>query len=343
MDLYIGTYTRLGGAGICAVRWTADSAPSVRVAAATVNPSFLALHPSGRTLYAVNELADGSVSAFARDPQTGDLTPLGAAPTGGAAPCHLALHPDGRWLAVANYTGGQVAVFALRADGGLGTLTATAVHHGRSVNPKRQEKPHPHGVYWSAAGDRLWVPDLGTDEVVLHSFDDAAGRFRGDPTKITLPAGCGPRHLALHPSGEIVYVINELDSTLATLSGRGDRWTVTHLQSTLPAGFAGESTTAEIALHPNGRWLYGSNRGHDSLALFDLAADPARPQPAGHVATAGATPRHFTLTPDGRHLVAANQGGHNLALLPADPAAAAGAAPLAEVKVMAPVCVLPAG
>ena len=344
MRFYVGTYTRQGGPGICEVRWIEGHA-TVRVVADTPDPSFLALHPAGHAVYAVNEQPEGAVSAFRVDSETGDLRLLGAATTGGGAPCHLAVHPSGKWLAVANYRGASVAIFAIREDGSLGPRTDLTAHRGHGVHPERQRQPHPHGVYWHDQGRQLWVPDLGTDSIVLHSFDPGTGILASQRARIALPAGCGPRHLALPPHGTLAYCLNELDSTLVALSAEvtDGTWHPQAPQSTLPAGFSGRSAAAEIVLHPGGRWLFCSNRGDDSLAVFDLAENPAKPRLAGHIPCGGRTPRHFALTADGRGFVIANQESNIVTLFRAKTEDPLGYAVAAMIPVRAPSCVLMTG
>lgn len=307
---YIGTYTREQGPGIVEARWEAN-AVHTRVVAETENPSFLATHPTLPVLYCVNEAPNGRVSAFRHDAPTGRLTFLGELSTGGAAPCHLAVHPSGRWLAVANYRGAQTVVLFLDTVGRLRCIADSVTHTGAGHHPTRQRQPHPHGVYWTAEGRCLLVPDLGTDRVVEYAFDPLSGKLTHTASDWTTHPESGPRHLALLGS-RWVYVLNELSSTLDVWDrASGHRRPLTTI-STLPAGVApNQSTTAEIALHPSGRWAYVTNRGHDSLAVIGLA-DPACPKLLGHVPSGGAHPRHASISADGKTLWVSNQHTHRV-------------------------------
>jgi len=279
-----------------------------------VNPSFLALHPSGRFLYAVNETGEkaddpgGGVSAFAVDADTGALTLLNREESGGAAPCHVTVAADGRHALVANYAGGTVSVLPIAADGRLGKATAVVRHSGKSVKPQ-QGSPHPHSVNLDAAGRFAVVADLGIDQVVPYRFDGAKGLLQKTGKPLTLPAGAGPRHLAFHPSGRQAYVIDELDSTITRLDYDAASGALTAAQriSTLPEGFAGKNSTAEVAVHPDGKLLFGSNRGHDSIAIFTIDEKTGALTSAGHQPTGGKNPRHFAIDPTGLYLLAANQ------------------------------------
>jgi 6-phosphogluconolactonase len=304
----VGSYTRLGGAGIWRMLRGPNGEFSLEVVAELADPSFLVLHPNGRWLYAVSEVSSGALVAFHRDPASGRLVFAGSFSTEGASPCHLALDPSGRWLAAANYNGANVVVCAVDSEGRLGGVTARVAHSGSSVHPIRQSRPHPHGVYWLDNGRELWVPDLGTDQLHIHRFLPEQGSFLGDPCVVHMPAGCGPRHLAVHPSGNIVYVLCELDSSLVTLQRSSDRrsWTVCSVVSAVPAGSV-PSAAAEIAIDPEGRRLFCSNRGHDSIAIMDLEKSALHPGVTACLPSGGAGPRHFDCDYIGKRLIVGNQ------------------------------------
>lgn len=317
LRVYLGTYTttgQTGSRGIYTARFDPESGQltEATLAAATPDPSFLALAPGGRTLYAVEE-SGAKVHGFAVGEGGGDGTLLrldATGDTGGGAPCDVAVHPDGRWLVVANYSGGSVAVFPLDAAGRIGPRAGLHVHTGSSVHPKRQKEPHAHGVTFSPDGRFLLVPDLGLDQVKIYRVDDLSAPAVG---AWSIAPGSGPRHAAFSRDGRHLYVVNELANTVTV--GRYEPETAgletVQTISTLPeGGFAGETATAEIAVHPaTDRFVYASNRGHDSIAVFarELAAADGRLTRVENVPTGGRTPRHFALSPDGRWLLAGNQ------------------------------------
>ncbi len=342
--IYLGTYTRSTSEGIYAVRLdsrTGALGPPAPVAR-TANPSFLALSPDGSHLYAVSESSTMAVP-FAIDPATGGLAPLQSQDAGGKAPCHLVVDRTERTLVLAHYHSGIVAALPIRADGTLGAPAAVIRHAGRSVHPTRQEAPHVHSVTLSPDNRFVIVCDLGLDRIFSYALDPATAQLT--PAAIPFVAaapGAGPRHAAFSADGRHVFVINELDSTLVSYryDAAAGALTPVDRQSTLPAGWTGESTTAEVRVHPNGRFVYGSNRGHDSIAAFAFDAATGILTPRGHTPTGGKNPRNFALSPDGRWLVAANQNSDNLRVFRVDPATG-GLTPVpGEAAVPMPVCVL---
>jgi 6-phosphogluconolactonase len=350
--VFIGTYTgqNTNSKGIYAFRFDDETGvlTPLGLKAETASPSFLAAAPSGRVMYAVNEVGDfkgskaGSVTSFAVDAGSGALTPLGVESSGGAAPCHVQCDRSGRFVAVANYTGGNFAIFPVGSDGRLGASTTLLSGTGSGPNKARQEGPHAHQVVFDPTNHYLLEADLGLDQILVYRFDQASGRLTpNDPPSARLTPGSGPRHVAFHPNGHFVFAINELSSTMTSLAWDAAKGTLRSLatQSTLPAGHTGENSTAEVAVHPNGRFLYGSNRGHDSIVVFTIAADGTLAL-VEHESTRGKTPRNFTIDPTGRWLIAANQGTGTLAVFSIDQktGALSPAGPLASVG--APVCVL---
>lgn len=360
--VFVGTYTGGRSRGIYAYRFhrASGKVEELGLAAEAVNPTFLDLHPSGRFLYAVNEVGDfgpekaGAVSAFAIDTATGRLALLNHGSSGGAGPCHLVVSRSGRHVLAANYGGGSVVVLPILENGSLGPRTAFIQHSGTSVNPQRQTGPHAHGVTLSPDQRFAIVPDLGIDKLMIHRFDAASGRLTpldrslagskavaAHPGYAPVRPGAGPRHFTFDPTGRFGYVINELDSTITVFRYRARTGELREVQtiSTLPGDFQAPSTTAEVEVHPNGRFLYGSNRGHDSLALYSVDGKTGRLTPLGHTPTRGKTPRNFAIAPTGDWLWAANQGSNTIALFRLD----AGSGRLEEtgtsVEVGAPVCV----
>jgi 6-phosphogluconolactonase len=350
ITVYVGTYTDTASRGI--YRLTLDpetgKASEPVLAGEAKNPSFLALHPSGRFLYAVGEIASfegrkaGAVSAFAIDPSSGDLTLLNQQSSEGTGPCHLVVDRAGKNVLVANYGGGNVAVLPIGPDGRLGKASAVRAHEGSGPDKARQEKPHAHGVYLDAAERFAFSPDLGADRIFVYRYDAAKGALEPHGSAAP-PAGSGPRHLAFDPKGRHLYAINELTSTVTLFRYDAAAGTLAAAEtvSTLPAGFAGTSSTAEIEVSRDGRFVYGSNRGHDSLAVFARDEASGRLTPAGHVPVGGKTPRHFALDPTGRWLLAAHQGSDGVAVFRVDPATGRPSPAGAVLAVPKPVCLLP--
>jgi 6-phosphogluconolactonase len=323
MHVYIGTYTGSGSQGIYVARFDSKtgrlSAP--QLAAETRNPSFLAAHPNGRWLYAVGEIGDfagqrtGAVSAFQMDSATGKLTLLNQQPSGGSGPCHVALDQTGRCVLVANYGSGSVAALPIQSDGRLGPAGSVVQHTGSSVNPKRQAGPHGHFITPDPANRRALACDLGLDKVLIYHLDPAGARLTpGSPADASVPPGAGPRHLAFHPRGRHVYVVNEMGCSVSvfTYSARNGAMQLLETVSTLPQGATVENTCAEIQVHPSGKFVYASNRGHDSLAIFKIEGRGARLSPVGWQPAGGKVPRHFAMTPDGQWLLVENQGSDNV-------------------------------
>jgi 6-phosphogluconolactonase len=312
--MFVGTYTRAPSKGIYAYRFpgaTGEITPlgTAGLAAETENPSFLAEHPNHRFLYAVNETSAGAVSAFSINRATGTLTLLNRVSSRGGSPCHLELDRSGKWLFVANYGGGSIAAFPVQADGKLGEASAFFQHEGKSVNAARQSGPHAHATVVSPDNKFVLAADLGLDKVFAYRLDATAGLVPADPPFSAIKPGSGPRHLAFRPDAKFAYVLNEMLSSVGAYSYDAGRGALTELQtlSTLPEGFSADNSGAEIATHPSGKFLYTSNRGHDSIAIFRIDAAKGTLTAAGHVPTQGKTPRGFGIDPSGQYLVAGNQ------------------------------------
>jgi 6-phosphogluconolactonase len=349
MLIYIGAYTRGTTRGICRLQLdpaTGDLS-SPQLAAETKNPSFLALHPTRPLLYAVGEISDhagqksGAVNAFAIE-AGGALRPLNQQPSGGPGPCFVTVDHSGRNVLVANYAGGSVAVLPIDADGRLRDPSAVVQHSGSGPNPKRQDKPHAHSIYLPPDNRFALAADLGIDRIMLYRFDAAAGTLAAhDPPAAALAPGAGPRHLAFHPHAGFLYVINELASTVTAFVYDAAAGALREIQtlSTLPHGFTGENTTAEVQVHPSGRFLYGSNRGHDSIAIFAIDPATGRLTARGHESTRGRTPRHFGIDPAGSFLLAAHQDSGDLFVFRIDPDTGGLAWTGASARIDAAVCV----
>src|ERR1035437_6536507 len=323
--IYIGTYAKSGGKGIYFARFdeVGGRVADLRLAALAVNPSFLAVHPSRRFLFAASELdcynltKSGSISAFAIDWESGELMPLNEVSSHGAWPCHLAADASGQNILATNYGGGSVVVLPVKQNGFVGEISTIIQHAGSSVHPTRQQKPHPHSVALSPDNRFALVPDLGLDQVLVYRFDAARGLMGANqPPFATGGAGAGPRHCGFHPNGRLVYVINELRSTVTAFAYGAAGGVLKELLTLppLPEDFHGDSTTAEVQGHPSGRFLYGSNRGHNSIAVFDIHPQTGVLAPLGHVPTQGKKPRHFGIDPSGKFLLAANQDSNSVVI-----------------------------
>ncbi len=326
MRFYVGTYT--GGESKGIYHCSFDPARgSIKVLGATgdiTNPSFLAADPRGRYLFAVSETSEfegkpgGSVHAFAVDRDSGRLRHLNVQPSHGADPAHLSIDKLGRFVLVANYTGGNVCAFPVREDGHLDRLVANVQHVGKGLNPKRQERPHAHSVVLDHANRRAFSADLGIDRVMVYTFDpDSGGLAPAEQPEVVMAPGAGPRHLDFSPDANMLYVINELNSTVTVLSYNNATGSLAevHTVSALPSSFKGENTCADIHAHPSGRFVYASNRGHDSIAAFAVERSSGKIKTVQHQSTLGKSPRNFAIDPTGQFLLAANQRSNSIVVM----------------------------
>jgi len=335
--VFVGTYTaKTESKGIYAYEFDSDAgklAPK-GVAAETRDPSWVVVHPSGKFLYAANEAGKAStVSAFAVDAKSGKLTLLNQLPSLGEDPCYLSFDKTGKYVLVANYSSGTIVVFPILADGRLGEHTATLKDQGTTGPHKNQGGPHAHWIETSPDNRFALVADLGLDEVLVYKFDAASGTLTpNEPAFVRLKAGSGPRHVAFHPSGKFVFVVSELSSTATSFDYNAKKGTLKEIGtvSTLPPGFSGRNDVAEAAVHSNGKFLYVSNRGNESLAI--LSIDPAKGTlaPVSGIPTGGKEPRHFAIDPSGKYLLAENQFSNNIVVFRIDPATG-GLAPTGQV------------
>lgn len=345
--VYVGTYTGEQSKGIYSARLDLASGmlTDVQVAAEIKNPSFLAIHPSGKYVYAVGELPEfsgkpsGAVSALAIEAD-GKLKLLNQQASEGTGPCHIVIDKSGKTALVANYGGGSVASLPILDDGKLGTAVSAIQHTGSSVNPQRQKEPHAHSINVDPSNHFVVAADLGLDKVLIYRLTDGKLAANDPPFAKTAP-GAGPRHFAFHPSGKFGWVINELGNTVTGFAFDAKKGSLTEIESvtTLPKDFKGESYTAEVVVHPSGKFLYGSNRGHDSLAIFKIDEHTGKVTPAGHQLTGGKTPRNFAIEPTGHYLLAENQGSGTIVVFRID-ATTGALKPVGEpVVVPSPVCV----
>jgi 6-phosphogluconolactonase len=328
-ELIIGTYTeRLphvdGQAeGILACRFEAGTVGPVRLLAATRNPSFVVLSADGRHLYAVNETTEfegqpgGGVTAYARDPGSGELTLLNTRPSAGVEPAHLEVDPGGRFLLVGNYRSGSVAVFALEAGGSLGAMVDHVQHSGSSIDPVRQTGPHAHMIMFDPVTGEVLVPDLGLDAILVYSLSDEGKLTEHPDRRIGMAPGAGPRHLAFHPDRAHLFLVNELDNTVVTLRRTDEGWKATDVASTLQAGFGGHSQAAAIRVSPSGRSVLVTNRGEDSdtIALFRFHPDNDGLELVSLTPSGGREPREFIFSPDGRFVIIADQDSGTLVVM----------------------------
>lgn len=320
--LYVGTYTTSSDSeGIYLYGMDHSTGALTRLNAfKSINPSFLTIDRSRRFLYAVNEVGEylgkpgGGVSAFAIDRSSANLRLLNQQATLGADPCHLTIDRQGKTLLVANYTGGSITSLPVRTDGTIGMASEVKQHEGSSIR-EQQKGPHAHCVILDRLERYALAADLGTDKVMIYRFDSTTGKIApGKQPWVELQQGAGPRHLTLHPNGRYLYVINELDSTMTVLRYNLTKGTLTQIEtvSTLPDDFSGVSYCADVHVSPSGRFLYGSNRGHNSIVVFEIDRRTGKLKQLQHVSTEGKWPRNFAIDPSGRFLLVANQHTNNV-------------------------------
>lgn len=350
---YVGTYTsKTPSKGIYVYRFDPESGSLAEngVAAETPDPSFLAVHPNGKYVYAVNEgaLTDGgkhgAVTAFSMDAQSGKLKQLNQVSSLGTDPCFISIDKSGKYLLVANYTSGSVAVFPIEADGSIGKSTAFVQHSGKTgPNKQRQEGPHAHWIATTNDNRFAVAVDLGLDEVLVYKFDARSGTLTpNDPPYVKIKAGSGPRHLVFSKDEKFAYVASEVASTVTVLKFDAKKGSFKQEQtlSTLPPGFSGRNDVAEIAIHPNGKFLYVSNRGNDSIAIYGIDPGKGTLTPLGGMPTGGREPRHFTFDPSGRFLFAENQLSGEIDVFRVDAGTGGLSANAETIKVPSPVCLV---
>ncbi|HEX9660529.1 MAG TPA: lactonase family protein, partial [Rhodothermales bacterium] len=350
LRVYVGTYTRGESEGIYLLDLDLKTGAltSRGLVARAENPSFLALHPDGGHLYAANEVSrflgkrSGGVSAFRIDRKTGSLRFLNRQLTRGGAPCYIAVDGAGSNVLVANYGGGSVAVLPIRENGKLKKPSAFVQHVGSGPDPTRQEGPHAHSIRVDAANRFALAADLGLDKVQIYRYDPRNGALTAnDPPHAAVSPGAGPRHLAFHPNGESVYLVNELDLTVTAFQYDGERGALSIIQtiSTLPGDVEDGYSGADIHVHPTGRFLYASNRGHDTIAVFAIDSDSGRLTAVGYEPTRGRTLRNFAIDPTGRFLLVANQDSDSVVVFGIDQETG-GLTPTGETaNVPSPVCI----
>src|SRR5262245_20612884 len=347
--VFVGTYTGKKSQGI--YRAELDTATgklgTPELAAEVTSPSFLAVHPNRTHLYCVCEISDfggkkaGGVASFTLDPKTGALRLINQQSSGGAGPYYVTCDKQGKNVLVANYGGGSVAVLPVDKDGKLGEASAFVQHTGSSVVKSRQEAPHAHSINLDKANKFAVAADLGLDKLLVYKFDPDAGKIAAnDPPALDLAPGAGPRHFAFHPNGKFAYANNELDSTVTALAYEADKGMFTKLNplSTLPAPTKGNSS-AEAVVHPNGKFVYVSNRGHNSIAIIEVNESTGELKAAGHQGDGIKVPRNFNIDPSGKWMIVANQNGDSIIVFEIDDKTGQLKPTGQKAEVGSPVCV----
>ena len=322
MYVYFGTHVSGAGKGFSLSHFDTDTGvltkPQYLLDAEA--PAFFVIHPDGKHLYTCNSIntfegkPEGSISAYSIDSKTGKLTLLNRKPAGGADPSYITLDKTSRYALVANYQGGNIAVLAIKPDVSLGERTAFAQHTGSSVNPQRQTRPFAHSIIVDPSNRFALVADLGVDKLFVYRFNEKDGSLApNDPPFAAVKPGSGPRHVKFHPNGKWVYLINEIGSTVTGFNWNAMKGSLTEFQtvSTLPEGFTGTNTCAELEIHPNGKFLYGSNRGHDSIVVFAVDQATGKLRLVERVSSQGKWPRNFTFDPTGKWILCTNHNSNN--------------------------------
>jgi 6-phosphogluconolactonase len=354
--VYVGTYThtlphvvgRGEGISVFTLDPETGALSPIGVASGVVNPSFLALDPSQRYLYAVNETSEtdgqpgGGVSAFAIDPTTSVPRLLNRQSSHGTGPCHLTVDATGGYVIATNHGSGSVACYPIQSDGSLGAASDVVQHVGSSVHPQHQQGPHAHSANLDPTNRFALICDKGIDKVMVYRLDRSNGKLvPNDPPFASAHPGSAPRHLAFHPTRPFAFVINEIASTLTSFAFDEETGALREIQtvSTLPADYSGRNSTADVHVHPNGKFVYGSNRGHDSIAIFALDEESGTLALIGHESTRGAVPRNFNLDPTGKLLLAANQNSDTIVAFGVDPTNGTLTPTGAVTQTPTPVCI----
>ena len=344
--LFVGTYTTGKSKGIYVYKFNSRNGEVEWVSNtdSSANPSFLAIAPNGKTIYAVNEVSQsqtGAVASYTFDAANGKLNFLNLQPSGSEHPCHVSITKDGKWVAVANYTGGSLALLPVNADGSLQPLVQHIINKGKSVDPKRQDKPHVHSVFFSPDNKYLLSPDLGLDQIGIYRFDP---KLKKPLAPMPVPyiksePGSGPRHLDFSPDGKYLYVIEEMGGTVAAYSYKNGVTKSIQRIATHPEDFKGQPGSADIHVSPDGKFLYASNRGDENnLAIFSIDPATGKLTSAGYQSVMGSGPRNFMIDPTGKFLLVANQKTNNLVVFRRDMATGLLQKTLQQIEIPSPVC-----
>lgn len=349
IPFYIGTYTSGSSKGIhrCLLDTSTGKLQGLELVAELDNPSFLTIHPKLDVLYACSETRrdgrrEGAQLMAYKIASDGKLTALGGQPSAGNGPCYVSTDQSGKVALVANYGSGSIASLPIAADGALAAPASSIQHEGKSADPQRQEGPHAHCIMTDPSNRYVCAVDLGLDQVLVYQLDAATAKLTPKPAgNYRAKPGSGPRHLAFHPDGKHAFIIHEMGNVVAAAKWDSENGKFTEIASvsTLPAGFSGNSSTAEVLVHPNGNFVYGSNRGHDSIAVFAFDAKAGSLTPVAHTSTGGKTPRNFRIDPTGKFLLAENQGSDSIVVFKIDAANGKLSQTGEPLKVGAPCCI----
>ena len=349
MRVYVGTYTRSGSKGVylCFFDPGSGKLSKAQLACEATDPSFIAVHPNSRFLYAVSAMpagedAYGCVSAFAVCANTGRLTALNHVSSGGANPCHVSVDKTGKCALVANYGSGSVGAFGILPDGRLTQATDVIQHRGASLDAARQEGPHAHSVTVDAANRFAFAADLGLDKILIYRLNASKATLEpNEPSSVSVEGGSGPRHFAFHPCGHYAYVINEMANTITVFGYDFEKGALSEIQTvaTVPTGFREQTYTAEIQVDQAGRFLYASNRGHESIAVFAIDLNTGTLSLVDIRCCGGKWPRHFHIDPTGKWLLVANERSDSITVFARDPSSGKLTATGEAVSICAPVCI----
>jgi 6-phosphogluconolactonase len=342
---YVGTFTSEGAEGIylCEFNTQTGEITLDRTFRGISDPSFLKISPDRKTLYAVTRLPDGSnrpdgcIEAYHIDSE-GNLEFLNRQDSHGSGPCHVDVSPDGSLAAIATYGGGTVSLYPLSADGSLLPASSTVINKGSGHDKSRQSTPHAHSIKFYYSGDMVFSADLGTDHLNILKIEDNKFIY-ADQKHVKLSPGAGPRHFDFHPSGKIIYVINELNSTVTAIKNKGVTWKIFQVISTLPPDYEETNYCADIHLSSDGKFLYGSNRGHNSVAIFEINPRTKKLKHIDTVSSRGNWPRNFAISPDGYYLLIANQKSDNITVFRIDKNTGIPEYTGNEINLPAPVCI----
>lgn len=349
--LYVGTYTAGKSKGIYILEFNVNTGGLIQknFCAGIENPSFLVVNSNNKFLYAVSEIGNyknqksGGIYSYKIDQENNSLQFINSVSSNGAHPCHLTVDRNDKYVIAANYSDGNISVIKINDDGSLGERTDFVQHYGKSVNKSRQEAPHTHSVNIDASNKIVVAADLGIDKLMLYKFDDVNGKL--NPTEqiyLETKPGAGPRHFTFHLNRKFAFVINELDCTITSLHFNPRDYLLEPIEtvSTLPDDFKGENTCADIHIHPNGKFVYGSNRGHDSIAVFSFDETNGKLSLIQHQSTLGKTPRNFTIDPSGKFLLAANQNSDSIIVFSIDQLTGKLYETNQKIEIPSPVCLL---
>lgn len=340
--LIVGTYTNKGSDGMYVYKFntkTGDFSEMIDKTSGLKNPTFLAVAPNQKFVYAVGETQDGTVNAYGFDNKTGELTKLNTESAGGASPCHISIDKTGKWALVGNYMGGNLSVLPIQKDGTLGAPTQTINHEGKGVNVSRQEKPHVHSVNIAPNNVDVFVPDLGIDKIVSYKLNSKTGHLEaGTPAFTKTVDGAGPRHFTIHPNGKWAYVIQELNATVTAYNYANGGLKEIQTLSTLPPDYNGKNSCADIHISADGKFLYGSNRFYDHVVVYSIDQKTGKLTYIKNESVLGKTPRNFMIDPSGKWVLVANQDSDNIVLFKRDTIKGTLTPTGKEIKVSMPVC-----